>query len=344
MTSSAASTDSLVTALLEHALSAACAASVRAAVTLGLPEALGEQPATVEDLATAIDADPAALRRLLRSLTSYGVFAENDADSFVHTEKSRALREDSPNSLKYLVLWCTEPWLLSLWGHLDESVRSGREVFSAKHGRRFYDCLHSEWPESARVFERAMSQQSRESANALAELLPLSQVSTIADVGGGQGLVLATLLERNPELRGFLLDLPAVVANADARLRPGGSLAGRVRLMPGDCLEEIPVQADLYLFKNILGADEDNSVRILRNAVRAARPGARMIIVDNFVDDGPGQQLSSALDLRMLLVIGGQKHTREGLLKIAERAGLVVHGVRPVDSSLQMIEASVPGS
>ncbi|MEU4180369.1 methyltransferase [Streptomyces sp. NPDC026589] len=340
--SSAVSAESLMSGLMEHALSAACAASVRAAVTLGLPEALGDEAATSDELASAVGVHPAALRRLLRSLTSYGVFTETPAGSFAHTDKSRVLREDSPNSVKYLVLWCTEPWLWSLWGDLDEAVRTGGEVFSRAHGRKFYEQLHIEWPESARTFERAMTQQTRVSALAIADMLPLSGAGTIADVGGGQGLVLGTLLERHPEARGFLLDLPDVVANADPRLHPGGELADRVRLVPGDCLREISAEADVYLFKNILGADDDASVRILRNAVRAAPPGARMVIVENFVDDGPGQRLASALDLRMLLVIGGQKHTRAGLLGIAERAGLTVRNVRPVDSSLHMIEATAP--
>ncbi|MFE7483272.1 methyltransferase [Streptomyces sp. NPDC057552] len=338
--SSAMPSESLVSDVMEHALSAACAASVRAAVTLGLAEALGDDPATADELATAVGAHPAALRRLLRSLTSYGVFAEKPADFYVHTEKSLALREDAPDSVKYLVLWCTEPWLWPLWGDLGESVRTGSEVFTRTHGRRFYEQLHTEWPESARIFDRAMTQQTRLSATAVADMLPLSGAATIADVGGGQGIVLGTLLERHPELRGFLLDLPDVVANADARLHPGGELADRVRLVPGDCLKEVSAEADVYLFKNILGVDDDASVRILRNAMKAARPGARMVIVENFVDDGPGRKLAAAMDLRMLLVIGGQKHTRAGLLKVVERAGLTVRSVRPVDSSLHMIEAT----
>ncbi|MEV3873173.1 methyltransferase [Streptomyces sp. NPDC049906] len=341
--SSAKTTGSPVGGLLEHALGAARAAAVRAAVTLGLPEALGEAPATAEDLASAVGAHPVALRRLLRALTSHGVFAEDGKGSFVHTESSRALREDSPNSLKHLVLWCTEPWLWSLWGRLDESVRTGSEVFSDVYGRRFYEQLHTQWPESAGVFDRAMTQQARLSAMTLADMIPLAGTDTIADVGGGQGLVLGTLLERHPRALGYLLDLPGVVADADARLRPGGELADRVHLVPGDCLREVSVRADVYLFKNILGVDADASVRILRNAVESAPPGARMVIVDDFVDgDGEGRALASAMDLRMLLVIGGQKHTRAGLLEIVERAGLTVRRVRPVDSSLHMIEAVAP--
>jgi len=80
----------------------------------------------------------------------------------------------------------------------------------------------------------------------------LTGVSTVADIGGGQGFVLAGLLERDPALHGTLLDLPAVVAGADPRLRDGGALAARAALLPGDCREGIPVRADLYILKNIL--------------------------------------------------------------------------------------------
>lgn len=336
------SADSPMSELMELALGAARAGAVRAAVTLGLPDALGDTPAPVADLAAAVGADPDALGRLLRSLASHGVFAEQGTEHYVHTPTSLVLRSDAADSVKDVVLWCTEPWTWSLWGRLDEAVRTGDEMFTEAYGRRFYQHLHSEWPESAKVFDRAMTQQSRGAALALADLLPLSGAGTLADVGGGQGIVLVTLLQRHPGLRGCLLDLPDVVANADARLRPGGELGDRVRLLGGDCLKEIPVRADVYLFKNILGADEDDSVLILRNALAAASPGARMVIVENFVDDGPGTRLASAMDLRMLLVTGGRKHTRAGLLRVAERAGLTVRGVRPVDSNLHMIEAVAP--
>jgi C-methyltransferase len=328
--------------LLELALSAACAASVRAAVKLGLPDALGDAAATADELATVVDANPDALRRLLRSLTCYGVFAEETDGCFIHTETSRLLREDAPHSLKHLVLWCTEPWTWTLWGHLDEAVRTGKDVFVDLHGREFFEHLHAEWPESAEVFDLAMTQASKLSAMDIADMLPMSGVQTVADIAGGQGHVLATLLERYPALQGVLLDLPDVVANADARLRAGGALADRVRLLPGDCRAEIPVQVDTYVFKNILGLGAEDAVLVLRNTVKAARPGARVVIVENFVDGGPGQTFTTAMDLRMLLSVGGRKHTKDGLLKLVEQSGLIIQDVRPVNSYQHMIETTVP--
>jgi C-methyltransferase len=335
------STEPDVLGLLERALSPACAASVRAAVKLGLPDAIGDLPATAEELAEAVAANQDALRRLLRSLVSYEVLTERDG-RFEHTAISRLLREDSPDSLGQLVLWCTEPWTWELWGRLDEAVRTGRDVFVDLHGKEFFEHLHAAWPESAAVFDRAMTQASRQSASAVADLLPMSGVRTVADIGGGQGFLLASLLERHPGVRGILMDLPDVVAGADPRLRAGGSLAERVRLLPGDCRKQIPVDADAYVFKNILGMNDDDAVVVLRNVVLAAHAGASVIIVENFVDDGPGQRFSTGMDLRMLLSVGGRKHTRAGLLTLVERSGLVVREVRPVNSYQHLIEAQAP--
>ncbi len=122
-------------------------------------------------------------------------------------------------------------------------MRSGRNVFEDVYEREFFDYLNEEAPESAYVFNRAMTTSSEQSARDVANLLDPPGVSSVADIGGGQGQVLVSLLEKHPGMHGTLLDLPGVVENADPRLRGGGSLAERVRVVAGDCREDIPVQA-----------------------------------------------------------------------------------------------------
>ncbi|MET9447648.1 methyltransferase [Streptomyces cinerochromogenes] len=331
-----------VLGLLERALSASCAASLRAAVRLGLADALGDTPATAGELAAAVGADPDALRRLLRSLTCHQVFAEDTGGRFVHTEVSRLLRTGTPDSLDQLVLWMTEPWTWELWGRLDESVRTGRDVFVDLHGQEFFEHVHTAWPESAAVFDRAMTQASTQSARAVARALPLDGARTVADIGGGQGFLLASLLEHHPGLNGILFDRPDVVEGADARLRDGGALAGRTRILAGDCRKEVPDGVDAYVFKNVLGMNDEDAALVLDTVVRTARAGARVLVVENLVDDGPGQRFSTGMDLRMLLTVGGRKHTRRGLLGLVERSGLTVREVRPVDSYQHLIDAAVP--
>ncbi|MEU6238377.1 methyltransferase [Kitasatospora sp. NPDC047058] len=343
MTTAPATDPQAAMRLRELVFGAACAAAVRAAARLGVADALGDTPTTVTDLAAALDTEPKPLRRLLRALTCYGIFQEAGDDRFEHTEMSRLLREDAPNSLRYISLWCTEPWTWEAWPKLDEAVRSGRNVFPELFGKEFFDYLHSEGGDSAKVFDRAMTTSSRQSAADFAAYLDLTGIDSVVDIGGGQGHVLASLLEKHPALHGTLLDLPKVVAGADPRLREGGSFSARARLVSGDCRVDIPVRADLYIIKNILEWDDESTRRTLANVVKAARPGARVVVVENLVDDSPSMRFTTAMDLMLMLNVGGAKHSEESMVRLMKEAGLDVTEVRPVNPYLHAFEATVRG-
>jgi len=342
-TTSTASTAPPPMRLRELAFGAACAAALRAASRLNVADALGDTPLSAEQLAVAVRTEPKPLRRLLRALSCYGVFAERPDGTFTHTDMSRQLRTDDPHSLRDIVLWCTEPWTWDAWPRLDEAVRSGRNVVQELYGKEFFPYLNEDAPESADVFNRAMTTSSMQSARDVAAFLDLSKASSVADIGGGQGHVVASLLEKYPSLHGTLLDLPRVVANADPRLRTHGTLADRMRLVPGDCREDVPVKADVYVIKNILEWDDDSTTRTLSNVIRAGGPGARVVVIENLVDDTPSMRFSTAMDLLLLLNVGGAKHTTASMTDRLTKAGLVIDDVRPVNPYLHAFDCTIPG-
>ncbi|GGU78440.1 O-methyltransferase [Streptomyces filipinensis] len=328
--------------LRELVFGAACAAAVRAAARLGVADALGDAPTAVEDLAAAVKSEPKPLRRLLRALSCYGVFTEHPDGTFGHTEMSRLLREDDPHSLRDISLWCTEPWTWDAWPKLDEAVRTGRNVVEGLYGKEFFVYLNEDAPESADVFNRAMTTSSEQSARDVAALLDLSGSRSVADLGGGQGHVVASLLDKYPAMQGWLLDLPRVVENALPRLRAGGDLAERARIVPGDIRESVPVEADVYVIKNILEWDDESTARLLRNVVEAGGPGARIVVIENLVDDTPSMRFSTAMDLLLLLNVGGAKHTTKSMVGRLEAAGLTVGDIRPVNPYLHAFDCTVP--
>ncbi|MCM2577385.1 methyltransferase [Streptomyces meridianus] len=328
--------------LRELVFGAAFAGAVRAAARLGVADALGDAPAAPKELAASVKTEAQPLKRLLRALSAHGIFEETADGRFAHTEMSRLLREDTPGSLRYIALWCTEPWTWEAWPRLDEAVRTGKHVFHDLYGKEFFDYLNNDAPESAHVFDRAMTTSSRQSARDIAEFLDLEGVSSIADIGGGQGLVLASLLEKHPEVHGTLLDLPSVVANADSRLREGGPLAARAQVVGGDCRRNIPVEADLYIIKNILEWDDESTRRTLRNVIAAARPGARVVVIENLVDDSLSMKFTTAMDLLLLLNVGGGKHTMQSMTERMEQSGLQVGDIRQVNGFLHAFDSTVP--
>jgi hypothetical protein len=326
----------------ELALGLSVSAMMMAATKLQIADHIDETPVGVDDLARAVNADPDTLGRLIRALSCYGVFAEAEPDRFAHTELSRLLREDAPNSVRYQVLWTVVPWMWQTWPHLDDAIRTGKPVFPELFGKDLFSYLSEDAPSSAEVFNRAMTQSSSYTSDAVADVLDVTGVRTVVDVGGGQGHLLSTLLRRHPELTGVLFDLPSATAAADPALRSDGELADRAQVLAGSCLDTVPVDADLYILKNLLEWDDDKTVTTLRNVVAAARPGARVVLVQNLVDSSPEMKVTAAMDMLLLMAVGGRKHTQRHLIELLELAGLAFERVRPTRSSLFLIEATVP--
>lgn len=329
--------------LRELVFGAARAAAVRAAARLGVADALGETPATAQELAALVKAEAgAAAAAAARPVLLRDLHRDPGRAVRPHGDVAPAAQGRPQQPARHLAVVHRA---LDL-GRLAAPRRRGAHrqgVFADVHGKGFFDYLHQEAHESAQIFNRAMTTSSMQSALDVAELLDLTGVSTVADIGGGQGHVLASLLEKDPSLHGTLMDLPGVVARADARLRDEGALVDRTRIVAGDCRETIPVDADLYIIKNILEWDDESTRRTLRNVIAAARPGARVVIIENLVDDTPSMRFTTAMDLLLLLNVGGAKHTRESLVTRISDAGLLIGDVVAVNPYLDAFECVVPG-
>ncbi len=96
------------------------------AAELGLADALAAGPLTTDELATRVGADPDALGRLLRLLTSIGYFAPVGRDRWQNNPTSELLRADHPDSMRAWVLFFGSDWVGEIWDELPTSVRTGR--------------------------------------------------------------------------------------------------------------------------------------------------------------------------------------------------------------------------
>ena len=67
-----------------------------------------------------------------------------------------------------------------------------------------------------------MTSDTAQSGTAITDIYDFSGIGRLVDVGGGHGLLLATILRTHPTLRGVLFDRPEVVAGAAAVLAAGG--------------------------------------------------------------------------------------------------------------------------
>ncbi len=327
----------------ELALGLCNSAMMMVVTKLGVADQIEDEPVALIDLADAVGADAATLGRLLRALEVRGVFQEVDEDHFAHTDMSRLLREDHPKSLRWLVRWLVEPWTWMAWPQLDQVVRTGQAVFPGQDGKEFFTYLSEDAPESYKIFNRAMSQASGYTSEAIADIVDLSGASRIVDIGGGQGHLLCALLRRNPHVQGILYDLPAAVDQANPALRPGGELADRATVRPGSCLESVPGGCDVYILKNLLEMwEDDKTVHVLHNVAITAPAGARVLIIQQLVDATAEMELTTAMDMMLLIIDGGRRPRRRHLEDLIARSGLELDEIRPTQNSLSVLYARVP--
>jgi hypothetical protein len=164
--------------------------------------------------------------------------------------------------------------------------------------------------------------------------------STIVDVGGGHGRLLAAILETAPNSRGVLFDLPEVVAGAPELFRKYG-VDDRVRIEEGSFFESAPKGGDAYVLKNVIHDwAEDDAVRILKNIRAAARTGARLLLCEFVIPDHDRDFHGKWVDIEMLVVAGACERTAHEYGHLFAQAGFRLNRIVDTVSPLSIIEAT----
>jgi hypothetical protein len=278
---------------------------VRAAADLRLADHLAAGPRTAEDVAGLESSDPHTTYRLMRTCAALGLLDHDGEGLFSVTPTGALLQSGTPGSLRdhALVFGAPGHWLP--WGQLPEAVRKGGTQAAAVLGDDLFGYLTGQ-PEEEAQFAASMEALTSGVAADAARVIDVSGVSLAVDVGGGTGQLVRELMRANNGLHGLVLDLPQAAAAARQAAEADG-LGTRFSAEAGDFFAAVPA-ADLYLLKAILHDwDDDACVRILRNCRDAARPGARLIVIENVIRDLTRDRFATLLDMNMLAVTTGQE-------------------------------------
>jgi hypothetical protein len=281
---------------------------------LHIADELADGPVAVKELARRSGVDAHGLRRVLRALASDGVFAEEEPGVFRNTEASELLRRPGWSEFAHLFGGV----FYRAVGDLDRAAATAESTFSESFGDDFWSWLGDRADERA-IFDRAMAGEKQRSVDRLAEL-EWRHDETVVDVGGGNGALLAGLVERVPRLRGIVFDL----AETD---RDESALGDRIEFVEGSFFDRVP-SGDAYVLSRILHDwNDERAAAILRTICTAAPSGARVLILESVVPPGNEPEGSKWLDLLMLVLAGGRERTEDEWRALLHDVGLVVERV-----------------
>ncbi|RIA83349.1 O-methyltransferase-domain-containing protein [Glomus cerebriforme] len=300
---------------------------------------------SAKELSILTNTNEESLSRMLRAVSSKGIFHHHGNGIYSNNRLSSVLRKDHPNSVKYFFeLHADESYKAA--AHLDQALKypngwDDMDVDNIKEqefitpwykaygikGWKFYDLPENKYRRIR--FDKAMASGSGFIGDGIFVDYDwgLNENSTAVDVDGGNGGVMLELLNRY-KTKGVIFDLPQVMENTRKIWNEEHKeFLDRVKFFPGSFFEDHPPQADVYFLRWILHDWSDTlSVKILKNlrssiSSNSTTTSTRLIILESILDDSVHDSLLTQIDMIMLTFDFGKERTLQNFIKILKKSG-----------------------
>jgi hypothetical protein len=304
-----------------------------AAARLGIADAVEMEPTSLATIAERTGTHEGNLRRLMNALVSVGLFRAEGEERYVHSDLSPFLRTDNPISQRAFIESVFGGEHYAGWGAIEDSVRSGGTAFDSVFGKPVFD-WYSAHPNEAQKFSRAMESTTRVIEMALMATWTPPPFTVAVDVGGSRGTLVASLLQRNPDARGILFDLPDIIEGVEPTITDT-----RIDLVGGSFFDSVP-EGDLYLLKMILHDwTDEQSEAILRTIRSAIRPGGHVAIIETVLPEQAGAHPGYLMDVNMMVMTGGRERSEADFAALLDRTGFKLESVIPTPAVMSVVQA-----
>lgn len=246
---------------------------------LGVFKLMASGPKTLEEIQAGIGAkNGASLLATLDAAVALGVLTKKDGAYHAKQAFIDCLGpEDSP---AYLGEWVAflhalaDPLL-----ELGESIRTG-----STPGALFEDMSSDNLP--AKRMTQAMNAYARTRGIEIVDKIDFSATRRLLDLGCGPGTYSIAILERNPQARATLLDLPGPISEAK-RIAEKYDVADRIEFVATDGMDFTPAEPfDTLLLSNTLHMiGPDGSIALLKRCYDFLAPGGRILVQAQYLND-----------------------------------------------------------
>jgi hypothetical protein len=301
---------------------------------LGIPDMLSDGPKSVDELAQMSKTHAPSLYRVMRALASLGIFSQTSDGRFELTPMAECLKA---GAMRSIALMFHSDWHDKAWGNLLQSVRTGEVAFDSVHGMPIFDWFE-ENRQAERVYNEANAIKAMTSHRAIIDVYDFSGIDILTDVGGGNGALMAEILNANPKMRGIVVDLPSVTKGAKELIQARG-LQTRCKVMDCNFFKEIPAGSDAYLMSHILHDwNDEHCQTILKNCHKAMIPGSKLLVLEAVIPPGNEFSISKLLDLEVFVIGGGRERTEGEFKDLLEASGFKLSQTIPTKESISVIE------
>jgi hypothetical protein len=204
--------------------------------------------------------------------------------------------------------------------------------------------------EYANLFNNSMITYSTHVTASIVPVVDFTRFNKLVDIAGGLGTLLASVLEKNPNLHGILFDLEHMIENAKT-MSPNEFErkqidSNRYEFMVGDMFhsETLP-QADAYMLKFIIHDwNDEKAIEILRsirdaNKTELGKTISVFIIESIILSNDKDNCEAHVMDLDMLSSLGSKERTLTEYINLLGKSGYELKQVYKTKSAMSIIEA-----
>lgn len=322
-------------AVFEMAHNLWLAAGLNVAAELGIADLLKEGGKSIHELADLTGTHEESLYRMMRMLASQEIFREQKNRFFALTPLAEALQE---NNIKYLITSHLSKRQFHLFGEMIYTIRTGKSASEMVIGNSVFENLGQDEEHNER-FINAMTNVSLMQISTILPVYPFKNYKNIIDIGGGEGLMMAALLQKYSACRGIVFDRPQSAGMAVKFIERYG-IGDRCKFVSGSFFETIPEGGDLYILKNILHDWNDEScLVILRNIAMTMPSASRLLIIDPVVEEGNRPSIGKMTDMLMMTALGGKERSKDEFKILLDQANFRIRKTHRTISQLILIEA-----
>ncbi|KAE8137351.1 O-methyltransferase-domain-containing protein [Aspergillus pseudotamarii] len=315
---------------------------LNAAVELAVADILGRDSMTLADLAKACGANEIRLKQIMRVLHNDGIFEFHAASSSYSNNACSLLLQK-----KHWTKWW---YWVDLYGNEFYEMARGIPAACRQGEKRMpsqiafdTDMSMFSWfaaQGSLHRVHRTLGGGAIAQAPGILQDYPWEEVidgkTTIIDIGGGGGGLVATLCRAFPDLHGGIFDRPEVIQHAVENFHSPqgiyqdiGHRVARTDLRGGDFFQGVP-RYEIYTMKWCLHDwGDEEAVQVLSNIRKAIIPGprSRLILFEILLREGRSGHLARMADLSVFMAANGRERDKAEWCSLALKSGWSIRKV-----------------
>lgn len=243
---------------------------------------IGERSHRSETISEALGTDKSATERLLNALVALKLLEKRDGN---YSNTRDSLMYLSKNGPAYMAGLMHSNQLWNTWSHLTDVVKTGHAAHRTEINERGEGWLEA--------FINAMHDRGMKQAPASISKIDLQHVESVLDVGGGSGCFCMAFINRKPEIRAAVFDLPNVVPISKKIIEKEG-FSGKIDHFTGDyTTDDLPEGFDLMFLSAVIHSNSyETNQELLRKCYRSLNTHGRIVIQDWIMNEAktePGQ-------------------------------------------------------